>query len=65
MEWMKASDRLPEDARDVIIARENWVDVGYWCQVDKKWRFNHMGTPHVASVTHWMELPEPPKGEDE
>ena len=65
-EWISVEDRLPEDSgyylvvyRDkyngsISIALDNYVKCGageWWAS-----EFTH-------NITHWMPLPEPPKGE--
>lgn len=64
MEWIETSERVPNHANDVIIANDEWVDVGYYAKGNQQWHFVHYGIPHVAHVTHWMPLPAPPKGKD-
>jgi hypothetical protein len=58
--WISVKDRLPEEMRAVIVwtkdrARgEAWLaeDGFEWCESGER-----------ADVTHWMEFPQPPKGE--
>ena len=63
MEWISVKDRLPEPFDQVIICRPSKgaprveagsLDVNGW------WRV--YGT-RTKSVTHWMPLPDPPKGD--
>lgn len=59
-EWISVKDRLPERMQPVIVCREDkkveqgYKDVGDWWKV--------YGT-RTKRVTHWMPLPEPPKGD--
>ena len=59
-EWISVKDRLPEDDEVVIICTDkNFVYAGEligdtWFLDNDSW---------TATVTHWMPLPEPPKGE--
>ena len=59
-EWISVDDRLPEHDEIVIICTdENFIYAGElvgdtWFLDNDSW---------TATVTHWMPLPEPPKGE--
>ena len=59
-EWISVEDRLPEKDEIVIICtNENFIYAGEligdtWFLDNDSW---------TATVTHWMPLPEPPKGE--
>ena len=60
-EWISVKDKLPEDQVEVLVLTRSMkgmrnVDKGYW-SID---HFIHRGR---AQVTHWMPLPNPPKGE--
>ena len=57
-QWIPVSERLPEENTAVMTYRESGIEVEYrW---HKGWD-NDEFTP--CPVTHWMPLPEPPKGE--
>ena len=56
-EWISVKDRLPERKCDCLTARKGDVYVESWNGVLFSER-NHHGQP-----THWMPLPQPPKGE--
>lgn len=63
--WRKESDEIPDDDRAVIVLCEHYVGlwtvtVGY-CK-DEKW---HTLDGRIIRVTHWMDLPDPPEGEEE
>ena len=59
-EWISVEDELPEDDEVVIICTDkNFVYAGEligdtWFLDNDSW---------TATVTHWMPLPQPPKGE--
>ena len=59
-EWISVKDRLPDDDEVVIICTDkNFVYAGEligdtWFLDNDSW---------TATVTHWMTMPEPPKGE--
>ena len=60
-QWISVKDRLPEDQEEVLVCTcsKNGIrniDKGYMA-ID---HFIHRGR---AEVTHWMPLPQPPKGE--
>ena len=67
-EWISVDDRLPEDMGDVLVTafwHETWgAQVGWYSQINKIW---HIITPQGdvgwVKVSHWMPLPQPPKGE--
>lgn len=48
--WISVKDRLPEDGERIIVC----YDDGWVCD---------QCTPVDGGVTHWMPLPQPPKGE--
>ena len=57
-EWISVNDRLPEKNTDVLIYNiEEYIGSDFLTK-DGKWFWNEELPP-----THWMPLPEPPKGE--
>ena len=59
-EWIPVSERLPEQYHSVIV----WTsdrELGE-AQYDGT-RFEWCSDENYADATHWMPLPEPPKGE--
>ena len=70
-EWISVKDRLPEDRGYYLVAyRDKYnesISVAYdayvKCSFGEWWggEFTHDISKRV--VTHWMPLPEPPKGE--
>ena len=64
MKWIPVTDRLPEDSRGVILCtRSRIVGVGFYDKNTRNWVQNYSGGGIFIAVTHWMPLPEPPKGE--
>ena len=64
-EWISVKDRLPEPWKQVLIySRHDFCESAFYIGVLGKWRvtWNHEMLD-ADSVTHWMPLPEPPKGE--
>ena len=61
-EWVSVKDRLPEDGQIVLTYKNGICDIqtyearrnGWLC---KGWFWS------MATVTHWMPMPQPPKGE--
>ena len=64
-EWISVDDRLPEDGVRVLAAHDDGVVRIGICRgcfpavMSKK----HEKAFGFAEVTHWMPLPQPPKGE--
>lgn len=64
-EWISVDDRLPEEKADCIVYYQHAYcdNDGYWaigmCFYDgEKFQLNP-----AYKVTHWMPIPQPPKGE--
>ena len=64
LRWIPVTERLPETARDVLVAFRLPIEKTYlitktqrasWSEKRKHDAFYQRG------VTHWMEMPEPPK----
>ena len=62
-EWISVTERLPEKGEESVLIALRWgeVDIG-WCE-DSRWRSEFVNEYEDGEVTHWMPLPEPPKGE--
>jgi hypothetical protein len=59
MEWISIEDRLPERYESVLIYHTfegGYIEVG--CITDTGW---YSSCLKKNKVTHWMELPNPPK----
>ena len=62
-EWISVKDGLPESGKESVLIGLRWgeVDIG-WCE-DSRWRSEFVNEYEDGEVTHWMPLPNPPKGE--
>ena len=62
-EWISVKDRLPESGKEGVLIGLRWgeVDIG-WCE-DDRWRSEFVNEYEDGEVTHWMPIPQPPKGE--
>ena len=68
-EWISVDDRLPKDSNDgfadAVLVTDGFVQhIAYF--VGGEWRFAESGEikePMWYRITHWMPLPERPKGE--
>ena len=64
-EWISVTERLPEKGEEVLVfdTRENWTGFA-WLRPDETWTALGFDFPFdLGEVTHWMPLPQPPKGE--
>lgn len=74
-EWISVKDRLPDNKEHDWVLAQVVEDNGYmdiprvmeyrqlkndWFEDSYGWLSNHNG---LFTVTHWMPLPQPPKGE--
>ena len=64
--WIPVTERLPERREDVLLCRKFWNEIqnpqmGWYNDVSGEW-FD-LSNRVIHKVTHWMPLPEPPKGE--
>lgn len=66
--WIPVTERLPEKNTDVLAYRGNHIgdlmDV-YTYKGDDEWDDTYGNRQYTEDegITHWMPLPEPPKGE--
>lgn len=68
-DWISVDDRLPEYSNDgfadAVLVTDGFVQhMAYF--VGGEWRFAESGEikePMWYRITHWMPLPNPPKGE--
>ena len=57
-EWIPVTERLPEDSDNVLVCHKNGlVTTNAW--LGANWWFKNERNP----ITHWMPMPQPPKGE--
>jgi len=64
-QWIPVGERKPEKASDqlsapVLLFCDDGPIVGYWDFRYKGWRSRGF---NIVSVTHWRELPTPPKNQ--
>ena len=61
-EWISVEDRLPDDNDRVIAFRPNEPETsGYkYCVM---WGWSVKASLKHRGITHWMDMPQPPKGE--
>lgn len=63
-EWISVKERLPEDSTTVnLCTRSKIVGTGFYNKYTKSWVQYYSGGSISVDVTHWMPLPQPPKGE--
>ena len=58
-EWISVEDRMPDAIGKIVLVYSQISGVYMTCYTVYTTRFAD------ESVTHWMPLPEPPKGEDD
>ena len=64
-QWISCAERLPEKDVDVLCRSNkcgNCIFIGYIGHKSGAWIDD--GVMHVGDVTHWMPLPQPPKGDE-
>ena len=63
-EWIPVTERLPDDSATVTLCtRSRIVGPGFYDKHTKTWVQYYSGCAIFVDVTHWMPLPQPPKGE--
>ena len=64
-EWVSVKDKLPEDDSDVLaysrIGEESRIYPA--CYSNGVWFDCDFNAPATDTTTHWMPMPNPPKGE--
>ena len=62
--WIPVTEQLPDDGGCVLIAlRWGYVDMGWYDKQFERWTSEFVNRYEDGEITHWMPLPEPPKGE--
>lgn len=64
-QWISVKDRLPEPDENPVLAGNaefGIVNMAWYHHKNKRWEWP---SGAMAEVTHWMPLPEPPKGEND
>lgn len=60
IDWISVDDRLPpENCRVLVYSPTDGINLGH--RLDEVGRF-YVTKPYPDHPTHWMQLPEPPKG---
>lgn len=59
--WIPVAERLPEKDGDYLCWLLGYMSVLRWD--GKNWWYVSIGGAYTRYVTHWQELPEPPKEE--
>ena len=65
-EWVSVTERLPEIGGYVVcIAKRNPFSrfMPMVARIEKNGWVNPITEQYISEVTHWMPLPQPPKGE--
>lgn len=66
MEWIKCSERMPDNTQMLLAFSQGEIVPAYWNWVVnpidyKKYRdFTYLSGYTLEGVTHWMPLPPPP-----
>lgn len=64
-EWVSVKDRLPEEGQVVIACGKKSATSGMYQGIGTKPEYWWWRGKTIKTVTHWMPLPDPPKGEIE
>ena len=70
MDWIPVTERLPEEEERVLIyTKTNITNYGTYTKrygaFRKEGFICHDGFMWLNTASHWMPLPQPPKGEDD
>ena len=61
-EWISVDDRLPDDNDRVIAFRPNEPEISAY-KYCVMWGWSVKASLKHRGITHWMDMPQPPKGE--
>lgn len=61
--WIPVEERLPEDTTQVLVYSGIFAPFAEVAFYDGLWYSAWDGETEIAAVTHWMQLPPPPKEE--
>ena len=61
-EWISVKDRLPDDNDRVIAFRPNEPEISAY-KYCFMWGWSVKASLKHRGITHWMDMPQPPKGE--
>ena len=59
--WINVKDKLPEFGKDVLVIEDGSVKVAQYCKQFMSSR-TYWTTDYGRLITHWMPIPELPKG---
>ena len=62
-EWVSVDDRLPKNGKEGVLIALRWGEVDIGWREDGRWSSEFVNEYEDGEVTHWMPLPQPPKGE--
>lgn len=65
--WISVKDRLPTENGDVLVCigerKHEKIEMYYYCG-DNMWETGqYMADTEFCGITHWMPLPQAPKGD--
>ena len=63
-QWISVKDGLPDSGKYVLLyCSDGLYGEGHYRAYENKWYLSKITYKSIPDVTHWMPLPEPPKGE--
>ena len=61
-EWISVTERLTESGKESALIALRWGEVDIGLCEEGRWRSEFVNEYEEGEVTHWMPLPNPPKG---